>query len=148
MRDCAEVITSRGSSRASFTQAQVSSSDRSFLTSFSLSIARKITSMSIFCAGMTIRCVIGGDHRILPKTSSGNHSSQVLIVVVRSSGPVLRMIAPRVRRHPSGPGFWAADMRKHSMTQPTDLPDPTGPRMPRTRAGLSMKSRRTSPSGV
>src|SRR6187399_279836 len=69
------------------------------------------------------------------------------MVVVFSSGWVLRTTAQRVLRRPSaGEAAWPIARRNSSMQQATDLPDPTGPRSPRTKADEAKKSATTAPS--
>ncbi len=82
-----------GTSRASFTQAAVSSIDSSLRTSSGRSSATNMISMDR--PSPSTHCVGGPSGCHLP-TVSGIQSWNDLIVVVFSSGYVLRMIANRL----------------------------------------------------
>ena len=92
--------------------------------------------------------VYGTDQVNFPQSFSGNQSSHVLIVVVRNCGFVFRIIAHRDFRFPSGAFFCSKDLRNTSTQHPTDLPDPTGPRMPRKKVSSFIKLLRVLPSGL
>src|SRR6188768_1092543 len=69
------------------------------------------------------------------------------MVVILSSGCVFRTTAQRVLRSPDTLLFSCATARRNSSTQhATLLPDPTGPRSPRTKASDAKKEAATSPS--
>jgi hypothetical protein len=57
------------------------------------------------------------------------------------------MIAQRVLRTPSW-GFCIMERRMMSMQQATDLPDPKGPRTPRTNSLDRMKAAATGPGAL
>ena len=139
-----------GISRASLIHTPVSSNDSSFFTSSCLSKAKKMTSSSTVVLSprpKLTRCVYGGDHTNLP-ISSENQSRQVLIVVVLSWGLVFLITAHLDRLMPESFGFWFTARRMISMQQVTDLPDPTGPRMPRTKASSFIKAFAMGPGGL
>jgi hypothetical protein len=58
------------------------------------------------------------------------------------------MIAHRLWRIPSDDFFCSRARRKTSTQQLTDLPEPTGPLMPRKNVVFFMKAFITSPSGL
>ena len=133
-------------SLASFTHTPVNSRDNNFFTSSGLSNAKNKTSNSK--SACLIQCVYGTLHINFPHSSSGNQSSHVLIVVVLSCGFVFLMIAQRERLIPFSLGFCCKALRKTSTQQATDLPDPTGPRIPRKKESSFIKDLTTSPSGL
>jgi len=70
------------------------------------------------------------------------------MVVVLSCGLVFLMIAHRLRRIPSAFFCCCKARRNTSMQQPTDFPEPTGPRIPRKNESSLRNDLRTSPSGL
>ena len=70
------------------------------------------------------------------------------MVVVFNCGFVLRIIAHLLRRMPCLLGFCASARLKISTQQDTDLPEPTGPRMPRKNVSSFINALTTSPSGL
>ena len=135
-----------GTSSPRLSRYQSSSRESSFLTSSGLSRARKITSRSS-------RPCLYDEYKVqtnetYPNHSSGNQSSHVLIVVVLSWGLVFLIIAQRERRIPSLFFFCIKALRKTSTQQPTDLPEPTGPRMPRKKVSSFINAFKTLPSGL
>jgi hypothetical protein len=75
------------------------------------------------------------------------------MVVVRSSGYVLRMMAVRRITTPgrgplSGHGCWPSAFLMRFVTQRVDLPEPTGPLMPFTNAADLPKARVTGPGDL
>ena len=127
---------SLGISEASLIQAPVNSKDLNLPVSLALSKARKSTSSSSLVPSPIsttfIVAVIGVSQRIWAMFD-GNQVSQVLMVVLLSSGYVLRMIAQRERLTPRY-GFCLSARATISTQQLEDLPDPTGPMRPRTKA--------------
>ena len=123
-------MTVRGISRASLIHAPVSSSDSSFFMSFGLSSETNTSSSST--SPTFTKPVIGASNRIV--VIGPNQSSQVLIVVLFSSAYVFLITAHRLRRTVSFPTRWRCARDMMSVQQPTDLPEPIGPRMPLTNA--------------
>jgi hypothetical protein len=70
-----------------------------------------------------------------------------LIVVDFNSGYVFRMIAHRLRRTPSYDGFCRSARATISTQQELDLPLPTGPIKPRTKASDAWKDFAEAPGG-
>ena len=121
--------TSELSSRDSFPQINVVSSDSAFLTSSGVSSAMNShsDSTSVLSGILALRTNVFSTAFQIPASPGGSQSNTVFLVVSASWSAVLRTITALVLRMPLVLGACPHASLTSSCTQVTDLPPPTGP---------------------